>query len=501
MPVFVTSETSATRHDVFAIERLPPAAIVATGTGTACVIEQFAWGPAQKLTTPDSLGDMLNMIAPPGMDRLGSGYMSVIRKGWPSLKFIRVLGSTAAAATATFASSTPTNIISVALKYPGTAGNSVTGTVAAASDGDSNHFNLTVTVTGPSGTTSDIFQNLNYSGTGPDSAPSFVNTLLVGSITKLASGIPVPGAQTFASGTNGTIDATSYVGTSGSGDKGAALMETDKRIDMFFCGDPGNSIRSTVNTGFVAHADLMTDRFAVINGNSGQTATAAQTDVANFRSTRAVYVDPWVYTFDDTTGAKTLVPAASFVASVAAQLPPSTSIAWKNQRVRSMLDGIVDIEAERGSAAGNNTTAGIVTVIREEDGGFTFEAGKVTAAATAPAQGNLTRTRMGHYIAKSITKSLRGSVDAPNVALNQQDLIDAVTNFMEGLANNAKTDPNSLPHVVAYSIPSLGAFNPQSKIDAGQFTIPLDVKTSSAMEKIFLSFQYGETVNPTVSAK
>lgn len=497
MPVFVTSTTTVNQHGVFALERNPPATITPSGTGTACIVEQFPWGPSQVLTTPDSIGDLLNMVAPPGMSRTGSGYLSIIQKAWPRLKFVRVEGSSAIAAFVTLASSTPTNLLTVTLKYPGTAGNSVTATVSPASDGDSNHFNLAVSVTGASGTTTDTVKNLNYSGIGADSVPDLTNTLLLGSIVKLASGIPVTGTFSFASGTDGTIAAADYVGTQGTGDKGVARLEGDKTIDMFFCGDPGNSFRGTVNNGFVAHADFMTDRFACINGNSGQSASAAQTDVANYRSTRAVYVDPWVYINDDTLGTKTLVPGASFAASVAAQLSPSTSVAWKDIKVRSMLRGIVDLEAERGLAAGNNSDAGIVTVIREETGGFTFEAGKVTAFPTSPAKGNLTRTRMGHYIARSITRSLRGSVDSPNVPANQQDCIDSITSFMEILKKNAKLDPNNLPHVLDYSIGDLNAFNSQASLDSGQFFIPLNVKTSSAMEKIFLSFAFGETVTVT----
>lgn len=500
MPVFVSSETAPNTHGVFAIERNPPATVQATGTGTACIIEQFPWGPVQTVTEPTSIGDMLNMVAPPGMSRTGSGYLSVIKKGWPLLKFIRVLGASSVAATASLPDAVPTNIVKVDLKYTGVAGNSVTWTVAAASDGDNNHFNLTVTVTGTSGTTTDIVRNLNYSGTGTDSAPDLSSALLIGAITKLASGRPINGSGSFGTGADGTaVDATDYVGTQGAGDKGAALLEGDDTIDFMFAGDPGNTLRTTVNSGLVAHADYMTDRVAVINGNSGQTASGAKTDVASYRSTRAVYVDPWVYINDDVDGTKRLVPSAAFLASVACQLSPSTPVSWKDSKVRVMLNGIVDLEANRGQSAGTNTDSGIVTVIKEKKGGFSFESQVVTEAPVTPSKKRLTRTRMGHYIARSYTDSVRGLVDAPNVQLNQQDLVDALDVFMGGLKKNASTDPNNKPHVVDYSIPNLAAFNVQSNIDAGQYTVPLDAKLSSGMEKIFLSIQYGETVTVTAT--
>jgi phage tail sheath protein FI len=500
MGLFVSSKASATRHGVYAIEKTPPAVIAATGFGTAAMVEQLPWGPSQVLTSPTSKAELLLTIAPPGMTRTGSGYLSVIRKGFPFLKFVRVLGSTAVTASAAINKTGPTLLFTVALKYPGTEGNAVVITTSAASDGDANHFNITASVTGASGTTTDLIENYNLSGTGADTAlttADLAKLRLIGSITKSSSGVPILGSTTCTGGTNGTIDATTYVGTQGANDKGVAKLEGSKGIDHFFCGDPGNSIRAAVNAGFKSHADYMSDRCAYLNGNSANTATQAQTDVANYRSQRVVYCDPWVYLYDDVTGAKTLVTSAAFAASVASQLSPSTKIAWKSDEVISMLGGIVDLEADRGEATSTNTTAGIATFIREEDGGFTIEADPVTIAPTTPAKKSHTRTRMGHYIARSITKSLRSSVDAPNVPVNQQDCVDAVTTFMEVLKGNAGRDPNHTPHVLDYGIGDLDAENPQASKDDGDFSIPLDVKTSSGMSRIFLSFNYGETVTVT----
>ncbi len=499
MAVFVTSTSAARRHGVFAIERTPPATVRATGSATSVIIEQFPWGPSQTLTEPTGMRNMLDTIAPPGMTRTGAGYLSVIRKGWPLLKFIRVLGSTAVKASCVISSVTPVALFTLTLKYPGTAGNSVTATIATASDGDSNHFNLSVTVTGATGTTTDKLENLNYSGTGSNSAPDLTKTLLLGTITVTAQGLPVLGSTTFSLGTDGTIDATTYVGTAGTADKGLAKMESDRTVDGFFVGNPGDTIRAAVNLGLAAHADYMTDRVAYINGNSGLTMAATQTAAAISRSQRVVFVDQWVNITDDTDGTTRLVSGASWAASVASQLPPSTSIAWKSDKVQRMLSGIVDLESDRGEAAASNTELGIVTFNREESGGFTFEAGVTTIAPTTPAKRNLTRTRMGHYIARSIVTSLRSSTDAPNVPVNQQDEICAVDKFLGQLKRNATTDPNNLPHILNYAIADVEAANSQTSLDAGEFSIPIDVKTSSAQEKIFISMNFGENV--TVSTQ
>lgn len=494
MSLFITSTSAALRHGVYAVERQPPATVKATGTGTSAIVEQYPWGPGQTVVTTTGVKNYLDTFAPAGMPRTGSGYLAGIRKAFPILKVVRVTGTSAVAASSLLLNVTPATVVTVTLNSTGVAGNSVTATVSNASDGDANHFNLAVTITSATGTTTDLFQNLNYSGTGADSIPDCTKCILVASITKAIASRPLNAVYAFTSGADGTITSPSYVGTAGSADKGVAKLEGDRTIDGFCCGDPGNSLRAAVNAGLMAHADLMTDRVAYINGNSGLSLAAAQTDVANYRSIRAAYIDVWPYIYDDTDGTKRLVPSAAFAMSVAAQLSPSTSIAWKATNVQALLSGIVDLESDRGDAASTNTDAGIITLQREDLGGYTFEAGVITAAPVSPAKKDLTRTRMGHFIARSAVSSLRGSVDSPNVPLNQQDEINAVEDFLSTLKQNGKVDPNNKPYIVDYKINDISAFNSQSDIDAGNFTIPCDVKLGSSQEKIFLSLNYGATV-------
>ena len=224
---------------------------------------------------------------------------------------------------------------------------------------------------------------------------------------------------------------------------------------------------------------------------------AAQADVSNYRSQRIVYCDPWVYEDDDTTAARQLVPSASFAASVASQLPPSTKISWKNPEVIAMLDGIVDLEVDRGQQAASNTAQGIATFIREKNGGYTIEADVVTIAPNDPSRKRLCRGRIGVFVAESITDSLRPSVDGPNVPVTQQGIIDAVETFMDGLKRAQDNDPAHNPYVLDYDIGNVKAANPAADAENGDFTIPLDVKTDPGMEKIFLSVQFGEAVQIT----
>ena len=377
----------------------------------------------------------------------------------------------------------------------GSAGNSISLVVSTASDGDANHFNLTASITGASGTTSETYQNINLSGTGADYIPSLANSKLLGSIAKGTAGRPTSGTFSLANGATGTVTAADYVGTAGTGNKGIALLEGDKTVRVVCCGDPGNTFRATVNAGLVAHATLMGDRVAVINGDSGLTAALAITNVATYsRSERVVYAAPWYYTYDDVTGAEQLVPPGPLMASLIAQTSPSTSVAWKDNEQGLKLTAINRLESAYGNAVADCTDAGIACFIQEEEGGFRVEAGVTTIAPTDPSKKNLARTRIGDYIAVSLTKSFRPFGDAPNVEANQIPMLGMTKNFMNIMKRAATNDPNHEAHVVDYAILPAEQFNTSVEIAAGDWTIPLDVQTSSAMERIFLSVQHGEGV-------
>ena len=498
MGLFITSLTAANRHGVYAIERTPPRMVNAKGTGVVALLGQFPWGPAQQVITPVSGKALQQMFCPDGMDRTSGAYLSIIAKAFPELRLVRILPATGSAKAVATLMAALVETITLTAKYDGASGNSLVATVSDATDGDVNHFNLSVSVTGASGTTTDTLTNLNYSATGTHSAPDLSSKLLLGSITSIVNGRPTNGTYNFVSGADGTITAADYVGSAGTGNRGVALLE-GQDVNHVCVDDCGTALRAAVNAGLLAHATLMGDRVAYVNGDSGQTSAQVLSSITSYRTATSVYVPNWVYVYDDTTGAERLVPPAPFAASVAAQLSPSTSIAWKDPEVGAVLQGIVRLETDYGAAIGQLTDAGACTLINERGGGFRFEAGVVTVAPQDSGRKNLTRTRMGQYIAKGIVDALRPFVDAPNVELNRTAEVAIVDGFLGQLKANQFLDPNHTPHVVDYSIGSIAASNSEQDTANGLFIIPLNVKTSAGQEKIILSFQFGEGVKITAS--
>ena len=491
------SSFNQSRAGVFGIEQPVPASVSPVGTGTAVIVGAFPWGPEETLTYPDSIGKLYQQFDPAGMDRTNSAYLSVIRKAWPRLGVVRAIKSTSVAASATISSSAPTQLFTVTAICKGSAGNSIILTVGAADDGNSNHFNLVATVSGASGSTVEVYRNLNISGTGADVLPDFTQSVLLGTFTKLAAGLPVQGATTMSGGTTASVTANEYVGTAGAGDDGFALLENDQSIDGVFTDDPGNSLRGTINAGMLAHIVLTSNKIGYINGNSGQSASAAQTDVASYRDVRMVYVDPWAYVFDDITGAKRLAPSSCWAASVAAQIPASLDIGYRAQSQVNMMAGIAQLEADRGSSTGQNTASGISTLIYNPNGGVAFESGVNTSGISGETL--LTRSRMGIFMGKSVTQAWAPFVNAPNVQFFQQDLINSLDQFLGSLKSNAAINPAALPYIVDYKIQSPSANNTQASIAAGQYTVGALVETGSSMRQIFLSMLYGPTVQITVS--
>ena len=500
MGIFVRSLATARLHGVYALERKPPSTITAQGTGVVAIVAALPWGPSQQVTSPASVGAALAMFAPRGMAHAGTSYMTLISKGWPELRIVRVVSATAVTASSILSSVTPTAICTIAAKYAGTEGNNLTGVVAVASDGNALHFNLTVSITGASGTTTEVLQNINLSGTGTDTTFDFTTSVLIGSITKTASGRPVDATYAFTLGTSPALISSDYIGTSQAPDKGLSLLEGDKTIRHVCTDDVGTSLRPAVNAGVLAHVELCGDRIGYINGPSGQTAALARTDAALYQSFQVVYVDSWVYQLDDIDGTEHLMPGAPWAASVAAQTSPSTSIAWKDQEMGVMLSGITRLEFDRGIGAATNTDNGVVTFVRGVNGGLRFEADPNTAAPTDASRGDLRRTRMAIHLATSFTRSLGSNVDAPNVPLNQDDIVIAWDGFLNGLVLARDKDPNHTPHLMAYSIAPTSASNPTDGIQAGEFIVATDAQTSASMAKIGLSLSIGTTVRVKVTS-
>jgi hypothetical protein len=433
-------------------------------------------------------------FAPAGMSRLGSAHLATIRKGWPTLGAVRVADPSAAAASGVIQTSGSVTVINVTALYTGTAGNSIVITIGASNDGIANHFNFTAQVSSSSGTTTELYVNCNTISSGGAVLPNLTNSVLLATASYAAAGTPANGNTTLSGGTNGTVTSAMYVGTPGANNQGFALLEADPTINHVFTDDCSSGFRVAVNSGLTAHGLLVQNRMCYLAGNSGQTAAQAQSDITtnSYQSIYNVYTDPWTYVSDDTDGTNINIPGSSWAASVAAQIPPSTSIAWRASQVSGLLSGIAKLEANRSYIQAQNTASGISTLIPSASGGFCFAAGVNTSNVAG--QQNITRTRMGIFIAQSAVNAWYPYVDAPNVPYFQQDLVNSANSFLGVLKNNANVNPGSLPYILNYQVLPVGSSNTTATLAAGMYFVGAQVQLGSSMAQITLNMQFGETV-------
>lgn len=480
----INSIDEARRHGAYWMERNLPVSITAGGSGASGVAARFPWGP-EGAYLPSSGQDYLDKYAPDGADRDAStGCMALLGVQFPELWISRVCAAAAARATSALGGAG-----TLTAKYKGALGNAIVATVAAATNGVATSFNLALTLTGTTGETVEIYENIP---TAPAYvAPDLSASKLVGSLAITSR--PTNANYTLAGGSDGVVAASDYIGTPETGDRGIAAFEGHDNIRNVFVDDCGSGLRAAVNAGLLAHERLMGNRVAYMNADSGQTAQQARTAASSLRDVAGVFVDVWPK-IRNAASTLTLVPPAVFAASVAAQSPASRSIAWKSDVVQRMLGSIVELEANRGLQAATNTDAGVITLIQETSGGFTFESAVTTIAPVTPSKKKLNRTRVGIFIGTAFVASMRSTIDAPNVPALQDDILVGLESFMAGLKRAAATDYLNETYVLDYRILPKGDFNTPETLAQDLFIVPLDVKVGSDMSRIVLSFRYGETL-------
>jgi len=493
--IFVANTSQMTTHGVYGIETSVPALAQQSGTAVTAIVGQFPWGPVGVVTDINSPGDLVRLFSPVGMSRSSTGYLAASRKPFARLKVVRVLSSTAVAAFKALSNAVPTVITTVTLKSKGVAGNGVTVTVANPSDGDANHFKLTVTVTDTFGATSESWDNVNLSGVGADTVFDLSSAALVGSIVKNAAGRPVNGTFSFAGGTDGTaITAADYSGTPTAGDLGLAALENDASIRHVFVDDCGASIRAAVNAAIMAHVDSMGDRQGYIDGPSGETQAAAKTNVASYRSQNVVYCVPWVQQLDDS-GNTISVPPSSYVAALTASKSPSTSPAIKDVASARVLANIRGVVTNYGIGRADLSLNGIAVLFREDTGEFHLEDGVNTLAPIDAARKNITRTRMLMMIVSDLRSLLKTYTDAPNIQELWDQIYQVTYDYLKPLLDNKRKDFINLPFVENFLIEPMSSVNTEQTAAQGLCFVSIKVKTAQDARWIPILAQVGPTVS------
>lgn len=482
---FISSPAEARYPGAFALETAPPRQIAGVSSGYIGLVGQFDWGPSQQVVTVESPAHFLNTFAPAGSSRASTGYWALMKRKKLVLKIVRVLSSDAVPASKTDAG-TGGNLVSTA-KYPGTMGNSITRTIAAATDGDTAKRDLTYTLTNAvTGTTVEVYRNVSL-----NVSPDVSQSKLLASIAFSGGTMtvwPANGTANLASGSNGSaIVATDYTGTLGSADKGVALFEAHSDVRVVCHDDCGAGIRATVNTGFIAHAADRGDRLALLEGDQNASwSTVKGLMTGSLVTDRCIFTGAWVKVLDDA-GVKQITPMSTFLASVLVNFLPMESHAWWDDKITDFYAGIEEIYApfatDSATIKAEATEKGICLPVQLASGRFAALHDRTTNQTT----GKLfaIRRRITDFLAVSILRNIPSFVNGPNVSEQQRLLKSQVDTF---LSSQVKAGV-----LVSFSTDIL-TVNDSASIAAGGFAIGIDAKTPSIMERILLLLNAGETV-------
>lgn len=441
---FTTNESELTRVEgLYVSERNPPAAVAGVNLNAIGIAGETVRGPVDKpiVITGEArfkevFGGRDYGLGGPVINKV---WLSLLNKPFGTVVVSRACASGATTATHNFSDVTPTAILQVDASSPGAWGAGLSITIANATDGNVNHFNLTVLNNGASIVT---YQNLDVSSTND-------NTLsVVGDddgnlvkLTKLAAGRPLNiVAQALSSSSNGTIADSDFTASG----RGINVLAAYRGLGAVFVAERSSAaLKSTMLTLAAASSDRL---FIIGPDSETVSASSAETDVASYRNGRTVYTFNHAYTLDPETATLVLTHPESWMASIISQT--DIDIHPGDEDSKAYTAGITRLYHEsftREDYAGFRA-AGICAL--EKDDGFAFVSGVVTDLTAGKTE--ITRRRSADFINLSLAKALKHAVKKKNTAT--QRLANACTaqSFLGDLQKNErvvelfKVDPEAL---------------------------------------------------------
>lgn len=354
---------------------------------------------------------------------IGKVWAALQNKKFGNITVCRVCDADAGVATHVLANATPTTIANIYANNPGLWGNDVTYDVAAATDGDANHWNLTVYYLGASVTYQNLDTTANHDNLVSVIGNSINNLIRV---TKAADGRPANATGvSLAGGTEGTLAAADYV---------TALNLVAAYPGVACCLVPETAVdadNATVNARLVALAPLCPDRvFLAWAGKSN--AYADEISQKNSQITTASTNLQWCYNpateLDPDTGST--VTTAPHVAKACILSQTDVSIhAGDNDNLglTAWITGLTYESLDRDTLI-LLKAAGIST-LQKVEGGFRFGS-DVDTTATATNDSQFPDERAKQYLIQSIANTIRYDVRKKATKSKKRSIVEKIKAFL-----------------------------------------------------------------------
>ena len=403
------------------------------------------------------------------------------------LKVVRVDATNAVKASKQDAAGTGT--VTVTAKHQGALGTSIKRQWTAATDGNSEHRNLVITI----GTAySATYANLNTT------TVALVDDPYVDVTSSSPTAMPSSGnAEALAGGLDGTAVATDYVGAADSVKGLRVFYGGSVDVDVVFAAEVPSGLLDAVNAGLLAYVQATDKGLAALCTVDGQSASEAQSYVASYTDDRCVYTWPRVKTTNwyASSAGDVEVDGNAFAAALIASVDPwvSPGGAGKRQGTTDLLAGLTGLEDESASQSTLDSLneAGIAPWFITTRLGAILRRGVTTASS---GRTRIFSRRTTDYLVAAIAGAAEEMVERPlDLDLAEQTLgvwtgsfVAAVRSFLE--------DELRAGHIRAFVVDPWTS-NTQADIDAGRWTIDVRVKLVSMQEEIVLRANIGETVS------
>lgn len=420
MSLFIDNESAANAPGFYAIDVPPPVVLQGISSGYCGIVFQGEWGPDSTVGEPVSTPEFLDTYFPAGCPRSSTGYRALMRRRLP-LRPVRVVGSAAAAATATIVG-TGGNLTATA-KYKGTVGNSITITLS----GSGSTRDITVRLRDVAGRqTEEIYAAVPLPSGGNAVTVDVSRSKLLSAMV-LASTMtvfPANGTTTMTTGSNGVVGSAEY-------EAGLALLAARKDVGVVCVDDCGSSARAAVNAALLAHYNLTRDRMVVLQDDVDAAYATVKTTVGGLRSPGVIFSGLWAKCRDDD-GVERVTPWATFVASALLALLPHESHAWHDDQVSRLYDAITGYQGpfnpEDPAIQAAAMADGICLPQRRDRGGWALLHDRTTSLT----QGKIyaTTQRLKIYWSKSIRSGTASYQNGPNARSRRSDQVALVRDFM-----------------------------------------------------------------------
>lgn len=451
-PRYITSDSQMIAPGVYVKENAPAVPIRGQRNRVAGFIGQCVRGPVNKAVLCSTYQRFVDIFGDRdkntrGGALLGHVWRALQGKRWGRLVVIRTAAAAAVAASFTLeaaAGGGGTPIATITASSIGTWGNDVQIKVVAASDGNSNHWNLSVVLYGKL----YLFENIDTSATGNDNTNLVVGTddATLIRITKLADGRPINNApSTDGADANGYVKLgqtialyTSVPGTDGSiadGDYTAAITTMNGYVGVHACKVTGRS-NSTIKTAVLLAASTASQRVWFVDPDSETvTYSSAVTERAAMNTGRASYWFNHEYITDPITLEEIVIEPSVLPMSIITQTDPDVHVGDIDNIAYSKASRRVyaELDAPTRDAL---TTGGVSFLLHDQDqnANDVIIPGNAVTCDFATNNRELDGRYMKDFILDALAQRLRGDEFKGNTPSNRANRASACSTFLSDLA-------------------------------------------------------------------